>query len=92
MRTAGFVTNLSVLLTFLVAALLYVYDEPRYYLAVQQYEFLEWAGARRMVESAALLADEVLPHQPGRAFRSKAYLLGKGLSFYQRNSIPGKRS
>ncbi len=43
MRTAGVVANLSVLLTFLVAALLYVYDEPLYYLAVQEDEFLEWA-------------------------------------------------
>jgi len=43
MRPASVVANLSVLLMFVIAAFLYVYDEPLYYLAVQEDEYLEWA-------------------------------------------------
>jgi len=43
MKIAGVVANLSILLVFLVAALMYAYDEPLYYLSVQEDEYLEWA-------------------------------------------------
>lgn len=43
MRTAAVLTNLTVLLLFVVAYLLNAYDEPLYYLAVQEDEYVEWA-------------------------------------------------
>jgi hypothetical protein len=42
-RTAGVLANLSVLLAFVVAALLNSYNESLYYLSVQEDEVLEWA-------------------------------------------------
>ena len=43
MRPASILANLFVLLTFGVAALLHTYNEPLYYLAVQEDQYLEWA-------------------------------------------------
>jgi len=43
MRTAGVLANLSVLLMFVLASVLYAYNEPLYYLSVQEDEYLEWA-------------------------------------------------
>ena len=43
MKKAGVVANLSILLTFVAAALLSAYNEPLYYLSVQEDEYLEWA-------------------------------------------------
>ena len=43
MRSAAVITNLSVILMFLMAYLLNAYDEPLYYLSVQEDELLEWA-------------------------------------------------
>ncbi len=43
MRTAAVFANLSVLLLFAAAYLLNVYDQPLYYLSVQEDEHLEWA-------------------------------------------------
>ena len=43
MRNAGLLANLSVLLTFVLAAVLYFYNEPLYYMSVQEDEYLEWA-------------------------------------------------
>ena len=43
MKIAGVVANLVVLLTFFAAALLQAYNEPLYYLSVQEDEYLEWA-------------------------------------------------
>ncbi len=43
MKTVGVLANLSVLLVFVIAALLNAYNEPLYYLSVQEDEFLEWA-------------------------------------------------
>ena len=43
MRTTSILANLSILLTFGVAALLHNYNEPLYYLAVQEDQYLEWA-------------------------------------------------
>lgn len=43
MRIASVLANLSILLTFGVAALLNSYNEPLYYLAVQEDQYLEWA-------------------------------------------------
>ncbi len=43
MRTAGILANLSILLAFVAAALLNAFDEPLYYLSVQEDEILEWA-------------------------------------------------
>ncbi len=43
MRTASALANLSILLTFGVAALLHNYNEPLYYLVVQEDQYLEWA-------------------------------------------------
>ena len=54
MRTAGVLANLSVLLAFVVAALLNAYNEPLYYLAVQEDEFLEWATFWGFVVAAGI--------------------------------------
>jgi hypothetical protein len=54
MRPAGILTNLSVLLIFVVAALLNAYNEPLYYLSVQEDEFLEWATFWGFVVAAGL--------------------------------------
>ena len=43
MKKAAVVANLSILLTFVAAALLSAYNEPLYYLSVQEDEYLEWA-------------------------------------------------
>jgi hypothetical protein len=43
MRNAGILANLSILLLFVLAAALYAYSEPLYYLSVQEDEYLEWA-------------------------------------------------
>ena len=43
MKTAAFVANLSILLVFVVAALLYEFNEPLYYIVVQEDEYVEWA-------------------------------------------------
>ncbi len=43
MRTASVLANLSILLTFGVAALLNTYNEPLYDLVVQEDQYLEWA-------------------------------------------------
>lgn len=43
MKRAALVANLTVLLIFLVAALLNTYNEALYYLSVQEDEYLEWA-------------------------------------------------
>ena len=43
MRPASVLANLLILLTFGVAALLHTHNEPLYYLAVQEDQYLEWA-------------------------------------------------
>jgi len=43
MKTAAVVANLSVLLLFLMAGAFYAWNEPLYYLSVQEDEILEWA-------------------------------------------------
>ena len=43
MRNAGVLANLSILLLFVLAAVLHTYNEPLYYLSVQEDEYLEWA-------------------------------------------------
>ncbi len=43
MKAAAVITNLSILLLFVVAALLNEYSESLYYLSVQEDELLEWA-------------------------------------------------
>ncbi len=54
MRTAGVLANLSVLLTFVIAASLNAYNEPLFYLAVQEDEFLEWATFWGFVVAAGI--------------------------------------
>ena len=39
----GIIANVTVLLTFALAAALSVFDEPLYYLSVQEDQVLEWA-------------------------------------------------
>ena len=54
MKTVGVLANLSMLLTFVVAALPNAYNKPLYYLSVQEDEFLEWATFWGFVVAAAI--------------------------------------
>ncbi len=62
MRTAGVLANLTVLLTFVVAASLNAYNEPLYYLAVQEDEFLEWATFWGFVVAAGIYFSSAYEH------------------------------
>jgi len=54
MKTVGVLANLSLLLVFVVAASLNAYNEPLYYLSVQEDEFLEWATFWGFVVAAVI--------------------------------------
>lgn len=54
MKAAAIITNLSILLLFVVAALLNEYSEALYYLSVQEDELLEWATFWGFMVAAAI--------------------------------------
>jgi hypothetical protein len=54
MKAAAIITNLSILLMFVVAALLNEYSEALYYLSVQEDELLEWATFWGFMVAAAI--------------------------------------
>jgi len=54
MKIAGVLANLSVLLAFVIAALLITYNESLYYLSVQEDEVLEWATFWGFVAAAGI--------------------------------------
>jgi len=62
MRSAAVVANLSILLTFILAAILNSYDEHLYYLSVQEDGYVEWATFWGFVVAAWIFAVTAL-HQ-----------------------------
>jgi hypothetical protein len=54
MKVAAVITNLSILLLFVVAALLNEYSEALFYLSVQEDELLEWATFWGFMVAAAI--------------------------------------
>ena len=78
MKTMGVLANLSVLLVFVVAALLNAYDEPLYYLSVQEDEFLEWATFWGFIVAAAIYFSSAW-HQFKLGRQLPWFVLGLGL-------------
>ena len=54
MKAAAIITNLSILLLFVAAALLNEYSDALYYLSVQEDELLEWATFWGFMIAAAI--------------------------------------
>ena len=71
MKAAAIVTNLSILLLFVAAALLNEYSEALYYLSVQEDELLEWATFWGFMVAAAIYFSSAF-----RQFKAEQFKFG----------------
>ena len=77
MKAAAIITNLSILLLFVVAALLNEYSESLYYLSVQEDELLEWATFWGFMVAAAIYFSSAY-----RQFKAEQFKFGLQMPWF----------
>jgi len=77
MNVAAITTNLSILLLFVVAALLNEYSEALYYLSVQEDELLEWATFWGFMVAAAIYFSSAY-----RQFKAEQFKFGLQMPWF----------